>query len=59
MMKPPRSHLRLLNHIVSGYIDDLYLQDSTYQRCTINVIDPMKIIGYLISSFPGVKYGAL
>ena len=22
-----------MNHIVSGYIDDLYLQGSTYQKC--------------------------
>ena len=125
-MKQPLSHLRLLNHIISGYIDDFYLQGSTYQRCIINVIDPIKmlddlglvihpersvliaqqkitflgfvidsikmivrliedkirqskevllcaihnshsikirdiarIIGYLISCFPGVKYGAL
>ena len=124
-MKPPLSQLRLLNHIISGYIDDFYLQGSTYQRCIINVIDSIKmldelglvihpeksvlipqqkitflgfvidsikmlvrltedtirktkvllcaihnshsikicdiarIIGYLISSFPGVKYGAL
>ena len=25
MMKPPLSHLRLLNHIIIGYIDDFYL----------------------------------
>ena len=28
--------------IISGYIDDFYLQGSTYQRCIINVIDSIK-----------------
>lgn len=126
MMKPPLSHLRLKNHIIAGYIDDLYLQGSSYKLCVANVIDTIimleslglvihpeksvlvpqqkivylgfeidsvnmivcltkekkekikqllsetlenvssisiryvsKIIGCLISSFPGVKYGAL
>ena len=44
MMKPPLSHLRLLNHIISGYIDDFYLQGSTYLRCAINVIDSIKML---------------
>ena len=44
IMKPPLSQLRLLNHIISGYIDDFYLQGSTYQRCIINVIDPIKML---------------
>ena len=44
MMKPPLSQLRLLNHVISGYIDDFYLQGSTYQRCIINVIDPIKML---------------
>ena len=44
MMKPPLSHLRLLNHIISGYIDDFYLQGSTYQRCIVNVIDSIRML---------------
>ena len=44
MMKPPLSHLRLMNHIVSGYIDDLYLQGSTYQKCTLNVLDSILML---------------
>ena len=44
MMKPPLSHLRLLNHISSGYIDDVYLQGSTYNRCVINIIDSIKML---------------
>ena len=44
MMKPSLSQLRLLNHIISGYIDDFYLQGSTYQRCITNVIDSIKIL---------------
>ena len=43
MMKPPLSHLRLLNYIISGYIDDFYVQGSTYQRCVINVIDSIRM----------------
>ena len=43
MMKPPLSHLRRLNHIISGYIDDFYLQGSTYQRCVINIIDSTRM----------------
>ena len=44
MMKPPLSHLRLMNHIVSGYIDDLYLQGSTYQKCTLKVLDSIQML---------------
>ena len=47
MTKPPLSHLRLLNHIISGYIDDCYPQGSTYQRCIINVIDSIKLLDEL------------
>ena len=36
MLKTPLSHLRLMNHVVSRYIDDLYLQGSAYQKCAIN-----------------------
>ena len=43
MMKPPLSHLRLLNHIISGYIDDFYLQGSSYRKCAINVIDSVRM----------------
>ena len=39
MLKPPFSHLRLMNYIVCGYTDDLCLQGSSYQRCAINVRD--------------------
>jgi len=126
IMKPPLAFLRLLGHIVSGYIDDLYLQGKTQQKCIANAIDAItlfenlglvihpdksvivpqqrlvflgfvtdsvlmtvrltsdkitkiktllpcllhhpysvkirdvaKVIGHLISSLPGVKYGAL
>lgn len=39
MMKLLLLYLRFLNYIISGYIDDFYLQGSIYQRCVINVID--------------------
>ena len=33
-----------MNHIVSGYIDDLYLQGSTYQKCAMNVLDSVQML---------------
>jgi len=39
LLKPPLSKLRLQNHIVSAYIDDLYLQSATYQGCVQTVVD--------------------
>ena len=33
-----------MRHIVSGYIDDLYLQGSTYQKCAINVLDSVQML---------------
>ena len=126
MMKPPLAFLRQCGHIISGYIDDQYLQGKTQQKCIANVIasttlfenlglvmhpeksvivpqhrlvflgfiidsvlmtvsltqdkktkiktllssllensccvkirEVAKVIGHLISSLPGVKYGAL
>ena len=47
MLKTPLSHLRLMNHIVSGYIDDLYLQGSTYQKCAINVLNSVQMLDNL------------
>ena len=47
MLKTPLSHLRLINHVVSGYIDDLYLQGSTYQKCAINVLDSVQMLDNL------------
>ena len=46
-MKPPLSHLRLMKHIISGYIDDLYLQGSAYQKCAINIIDSIQMLDKL------------
>lgn len=37
------AHLRLLGHIISGYIDDLYLQGQTKQKCIVNVIDAIQL----------------
>ena len=36
-----------MNHIVSGNIDDLYLQGSTYQKCAINVLDSIQMLDNL------------
>ena len=43
LMKPPLSHLRQMGHIIGGYIDDFYLQGSTHEECTKNVIDSIKM----------------
>ena len=43
MMKPPQAFLRLLGHIISGYIDGLYLQGKTPQKCIVNVIDAITL----------------
>ena len=126
MMKLPLAFLRQCGHIISGYIDDQYLQGKTQEKCIANVIaaitlfenlglvihpeksvivpqqrlvflgfiidsvlmtvsltqdkktkiktllssllensccvkirEVAKVIGHLISSLPGVKYGAL
>ena len=59
-----------MNHIVSGYIDDLYLQGSTYQKCAINVLDSVQMLdnpGFVIhpeksvystaeNDFLGIRY---
>ena len=46
MMKPPLAFLRLLGHIISrsGYIDDLYLQSKTQQKCIADVIDAITLL---------------
>ena len=31
-------------HIVSGYLDDLCLQGSTYEECLTNIIDKIKLL---------------
>ena len=36
-----------MNHVVSRYIDDLYLQGSTYQKCAINVLDSVQMLDNL------------
>ena len=37
MMKLPLAFLRQCGHIISGYIDDQYLQGKTQQKCIANV----------------------
>ena len=43
LMKPILAHIHALHHIISGYIDDFYLQGSTYQKCAENVVNTVKI----------------
>ena len=42
-MKPILAHIHALHHIISGYIDDFYLQSHTYQKCVENVVTTVKI----------------
>ena len=36
-----------MNHIVSGYIDNLYLQGNTYQKCALYIIDSIQMLDRL------------
>ncbi|XP_028415485.1 uncharacterized protein LOC114538507 [Dendronephthya gigantea] len=42
LMKPPLAQLRERHHIISGYIDDFYLQGHTYARCANNILDTVE-----------------
>ena len=44
ILKPPLTSLHKEGHIVSGYLDDLCLQGSTYEECITNVIDTIKLL---------------
>ena len=44
LLKPVYSTLRGMGHIISGYIDDSYLQGDTYHECANNVSDSSKLI---------------
>ena len=44
LLKPIFAHLRLLGHIVVGYIDDTYIQGNNYQDCLENVQATSKIL---------------
>ena len=43
LMKPILAHIHALHHIISGYIDDFYLQGHTCQKCVENVVTTVKI----------------
>ena len=42
LMKPILAHIHALHHIISGYIDDFYLQGNTYEKCVANVVNTLK-----------------
>ncbi len=44
LLKPVYSTLRRMGHIISGYIDDSYLQGDTYDECAQNVQDSSKLL---------------
>eukprot|EP00794_Sanderia_malayensis_P010704 gene10704-11849_t len=51
LLKPPLSELRLMNHIVSAYIDDLYLQGASFEGCVHTVVDTITLfdnLGFVI-----------
>ena len=39
ILKPPFANLRLLGHIISGYLHDSFLKSKTYDVCVKNIID--------------------
>eukprot|EP00794_Sanderia_malayensis_P010193 gene10193-11240_t len=47
LLKPPLSELRLMNHIVSAYIDDLYLQSASFEGCVHTVVDTITLFDNL------------
>ena len=44
IMKPLLAKIRLLLHIISGYLDDLYLQNNNYEGCVRAIIDTLLIL---------------
>ncbi len=44
LLKPVYSTLRCMGHIISGYIDDSYLQRGMYDECAQNVQDSSKLL---------------
>ena len=51
MLKPPLSTLHKLGNISMAYLDDIYLQDKTYEECLQSVIDTMSLfpeLGFVI-----------
>ena len=43
LIKPVLAHIHTLHRIISGYIDDFYLQGTTYKECIANVIQTVKV----------------
>ena len=54
IMKPALSTLHIRGHIVSGHLDDFYLQGKTQHDCSLNLIDTIKLftkLGLLLVHF--------
>ena len=47
ILKPPFANLRLLGHIIRGYLDDSFLQGKTYDACVKNTIDTIIMLDKL------------
>ena len=47
ILKPPFANLRLLGHIISGHLDDSFLQGKTYDACVKNTIDTIIMLDKL------------
>ena len=41
--KPPLASLHTKGHIISGYLDDFYLQRKRYDECRINIVDTLHL----------------
>ena len=44
ILKPLLAYLHRLGHVSVWHIDDLYLQDLTYDKCVINVADTLVLL---------------
>ena len=47
ILKPPLSTLHKQGHRAVAYLDDLYLQGQTYEKCVLNVIDTTVLLDKL------------
>ena len=47
LLKPVYTVLRQQGHVSSGYIDDAYLQGTTYEDCACNVVDTVDLFSTL------------
>ena len=47
LLKPAHAHLRLLGHVIAGYIDDNYVQGDTFEDAVKSVLDTVHLLSDL------------